>query len=55
VGGYDICVTNDSDGNVSSCTNFSSYANGTTFDPNKFFTGARNFQVREIEVFQITD
>jgi hypothetical protein len=52
--GHDICVGNDSDANANNSTYLGfSYANDTGCDRDKFFTGSRHFQVREIEVFQI--
>jgi hypothetical protein len=56
-GGYDIYVFDNCNADVS--TNWSSfgssYINNTGLDGTKFFAGSKQFQVKEIEVFEITD
>jgi hypothetical protein len=41
--------------NSSACSFGHSYANDTGLDSDKFFTGSLRFQVKDIEVFEITD
>jgi hypothetical protein len=54
--GHDIYVANNSDANVSSYTNFGTgYVNYTGREGRTVFTGAYNFRVKEIEVFEIKD
>jgi hypothetical protein len=54
-GDCNLGVANNSDGNTQSQTKLgSSYVNDTGRDANKFFTGAKNFRAKEIEVFQIS-
>jgi hypothetical protein len=53
--GYDICVSNDCNANAGSHTFLGySYTNDTGMDQKTFFTGAQNFRVQEIEMFEIT-
>jgi hypothetical protein len=55
-GGGDIYVYDDSNANTRSSTSLScTYTSDTGLDGNIVFTGSRNFQAREIEVFEITD
>jgi hypothetical protein len=53
----DICVADKCNENMNSYTsNFGNgYANDTGLDGKSFFTGSRDFQVKEIEVFEITE
>jgi hypothetical protein len=53
-GSHDIYVANGSDANATSSTYLSYSAKDTEPHPHTFFTDARSFRVREIEVFQIT-
>jgi hypothetical protein len=54
---YDIGVSNNCNGNAESYTSdFGNvYTNDTELDDEMVFTGSHQFQVREIEVFEITD
>jgi hypothetical protein len=55
-GGWDLAVSDNCNANTKSYTNFGeSYANDTGLDGNSLFAGSQNFQVREIEIFQIAD
>jgi hypothetical protein len=55
-GSVDIAVSNDCNANIRNTVCLeSSYTNGTGLDGETVFTGSKNFQVREIEVFEITD
>jgi hypothetical protein len=53
---HDICVFDQCDKNIKSYTfNFGDrYTNDTGLDGKTFFTGSKEFQVREIEVFEIS-
>jgi hypothetical protein len=53
----DIVVSDDCNANTNSCTSdFGySYTNDTGLDGEEFFTGSKYFQVKEVEVFEITD
>jgi hypothetical protein len=53
----DIGVSDDCDENTNSYTSYfgDSYVNDTGVDGTKFFTGSETFQVKEIEVLEITD
>jgi hypothetical protein len=55
--GYDIHVSNNCNANTNSYTYMFgvSYINDTGSDKNRFFTGSQSFQVREIEVFEVSD
>jgi hypothetical protein len=54
--GPDIRVSNNCSANTDSCTTFGhSYTNDTGLDGRTVFTGSKYFQVKEIEVFEITD
>jgi hypothetical protein len=54
--GNDIIVIDDNNLNKSCSTNLgTSYVNNTGRDGKTFFTGEFNFQVKEIEVFEIKD
>jgi hypothetical protein len=54
--GCDIGVSDDCNANtVSSTSPGSAYNDDTELDGEIVFAGSRNFQVREIEVFEITD
>jgi hypothetical protein len=51
-----IWVFDNCNANTDSCTRLAiTYTNDTGLDRNIVFTGSKNFQVREIEVFEITD
>jgi hypothetical protein len=51
-----IVVFNNCNANTGSSTSLvSTYINDTGVDGYTFFTGSGNFQVKEIEVFEITD
>jgi hypothetical protein len=52
----DIYVSNQSNANAKSWTKLgvNSYTNDTGLDGTTFFTGSKNFQVKEIEMFEIT-
>jgi hypothetical protein len=54
---WDIVVSGNCNANTLSVTyNFgNSYTNDTGLDGETFFTGSENFEVKEIEVFEITD
>jgi hypothetical protein len=53
--GHAICVGNNCNQDTSSYTNLGSgYANDTGIDGTQVFTGERNFQVKEIEVFAVS-
>jgi hypothetical protein len=53
--GFEIEVTSGCNGNTSSFTRLgSSYVNDTGIDGNHVFTGEQHFQVKEIEVFEIS-
>jgi hypothetical protein len=55
-GGFDIAVSSNCNAHTSSYTCLgSTYTNDTGLDQRVVFTGSYNFQVREIEVFEITD
>jgi hypothetical protein len=55
-GGSDIYVADGCNNNTSSYTNLGhSYTNDTGIAQTQFFTGERNFTVKEIEVFQVSD
>jgi hypothetical protein len=50
----DIFVSDHCNSNTKSCTAFGEfYTNNTGLDKSKFFTGLTNFEVAEIEVFEI--
>jgi hypothetical protein len=52
----DIGVSDDCNANTHSYTSLGrSYTNDTGLDGEKFFTGSKYFQVKEVEVFEITD
>jgi hypothetical protein len=53
---YDIVVSDNCNENTRSYTEYfgNSYTNDTGLDGNTFFTGSTYFQVKEIEVFEIT-
>jgi hypothetical protein len=55
-GDGDISVSNNCNSNTDSHTSFFNnvYTNDTGLDSETFFTGSRNFTVRDIEVFEIT-
>jgi hypothetical protein len=54
--GLDIAVHDNCNANTDSSTYLgSSYTNDTGLDRNVVFTGSSKFQVKEIEVFEITD
>jgi hypothetical protein len=54
--GNDIAVCDNCNANTSSFTALgNSYTNDTGLDQFVVFTGSRGFQVKEIEVFEITD
>jgi uncharacterized coiled-coil protein SlyX len=54
-GGHALHVANNSDGNTGSYTSLGyAYVNDTGREGDKFFTGARHFRAREVEVFQIS-
>jgi hypothetical protein len=54
--GKDIIVRTNCNANTNSHSNLGSmYTNDTGLDGGTFFTGSQNFQVKEIEVFEITD
>jgi hypothetical protein len=54
---YDIGVFDNCNTNTNSWTHFfgQTYTNDAGLDGKTFFTGSRDFQVKEIEVFEITD
>jgi hypothetical protein len=53
---YDIVVSDNCNVNTISCSYLSLvYINDTGLDGEIVFTGSKNFQVKEIEVFEITD
>jgi hypothetical protein len=53
-GNHSIYVADNSDGNLASYTNLgNSYANHTGGDGKTFLTGAYNFRVMEVEVFEL--
>jgi hypothetical protein len=53
---YDIGVRDDCNAKTRNFTSLGeSYPNDTRLDGKKFFTGSGTFQVKEIEVFEITD
>jgi hypothetical protein len=55
-GPCDMAVSNDCNANTSSSTSLGySYTNETGLDADVVLTGSYNFQVEEIEVFEITD
>jgi hypothetical protein len=52
----DIYVSDNSNAKTNSCTELGcSYTNDTGLDGKTLFTGSKSFQVKEIEVFEITD
>jgi hypothetical protein len=54
--GCDIAVSDNCNRNTGSYSVLNgSYTNDTALDGRIIFTGSRNFQVKEIEVFEITD
>jgi hypothetical protein len=54
--GWDIVVSDKSNANTRSWTDLSTvYTNDTGLDGNTFLTGSQSFQVKEIEVFEITE
>jgi hypothetical protein len=55
--GCDIGVSDNCNANTGSFTSLgpSIYTNDSGLNPNVVFTGSREFQVREIEVFEIAD
>jgi hypothetical protein len=55
--GYgDMGVSNNCNANTDSDTSFGhSYTNDTGLRENVIFTGSMSFQIKEIEVFEITD
>jgi hypothetical protein len=55
-GGSDIAVLDDCNTNTKSFTHFgTSYTNDTGLSNDEVLTGSKYFQVKEIEVFEITD
>jgi hypothetical protein len=53
---YDIGVHDNCNASTINWTSLgTSYTNDTGLDGREFFTGSYNFQVKEIEVFEITD
>jgi len=52
-GGHDLYVDHNCNSNANSQTNFPNSYNDTTGRGNATFTGGRNYQVSEIEVFQV--
>jgi len=52
-GGHDICISNQSNANTSSYTNFPYTYQDTTEKGNNTFTGQKNFQTADIEVFSV--
>jgi hypothetical protein len=55
-GPCDIAVSGNCNANTKSYTCLGyTYTNDTGLDNNVVFAGSQNFQVREIEVFEITD
>jgi hypothetical protein len=53
---YDVGVSDHCNGNMKNVSYLGgSYTNETGVNGDRFFTGARNFQVKEIEVFEIAD
>jgi hypothetical protein len=54
---YDISVSDNCNANTDSYTTHfgSSYTNDAGLDGETFFTGSKGFQVKEIEVFEITE
>jgi hypothetical protein len=55
-GGSDIAVLDDCNTNTTSYAHFGySYTNDTGLDADVVLTGSKGFQVKEIEVFEITD
>jgi hypothetical protein len=52
--GHDFYIADNSDSNTNSHSNWgSSYTSLSGVQTDSFFAGSRNFQVKEIEVFQI--
>jgi hypothetical protein len=54
-GGCDICVSDHCNANTGSYGFGHTYTNDTGLDGDTVFTGSQDFQVKEIEVFDITD
>jgi hypothetical protein len=55
MGGADICVRDNCNAKTNSATSLGNgYTNDTGVDGETFFTGSYQFQVKEIEVFEIT-
>eukprot|EP01117_Protostelium_nocturnum_P008592 TRINITY_DN3085_c0_g1_i3.p1 TRINITY_DN3085_c0_g1~~TRINITY_DN3085_c0_g1_i3.p1 ORF type:complete len:331 (+),score=115.65 TRINITY_DN3085_c0_g1_i3:450-1442(+) len=52
-GGHDISIYNQSNANQTSYTNFPYAYSDTTGKGNNTFTGSRNFQAKEVEVYSI--
>jgi hypothetical protein len=53
--GCGICIWDNCNAHSESNTGFDSYNNDTGQAGDDFFTGSSDFQVKEIEVFEITD